>query len=160
MEKILKKELKYLIDNDINVKGEYQLTDALENMKNKNIKFSVGQVREWLDCGNKDATVQTNQRILANLGNDVSLNVIINNSVIIEPCYIADEVVIENSVIGPYASINKGTQIFNSVVNNSIIQKDTTIKNAVLNNSQIGNNVDFHGFSQDVSIGDYTTIKN
>ena len=34
----LKKELQYVIDNDIKDKGEYQLTSALENMKNKGIK--------------------------------------------------------------------------------------------------------------------------
>ena len=60
----LKNELKYLIDNNISVKGEFQLTDALQNMKNKGIKFKTGDVNEWLDCGNKDATVNTNSRIL------------------------------------------------------------------------------------------------
>ena len=35
----LNKELQYLIDNDIKDKGEYQLTNALENMKNKGLKF-------------------------------------------------------------------------------------------------------------------------
>lgn len=155
----LRNELKYLIDNDITVKGEYQLTDALENMKNKNLKFSVGQVREWLDCGNKDATVNTNKRVLENLGSDISHNIINNNSIIIEPCYIADEVLIENSVIGPYVSINKGTHIFNSNIQNSIIQSETLIKNAVLHNSQIGSHVELTKISTDVSIGDYTTIK-
>jgi glucose-1-phosphate thymidylyltransferase len=57
-------ELQYLIDNDIREKGEYQLTNALENMKNKGLAFKPGEVEEWLDCGNKDATVYTNQRIL------------------------------------------------------------------------------------------------
>lgn len=155
----LKNELKYLIDNNISVKGEYQLTDALENMKNKNLKFSVGQVREWLDCGNKDATVNTNQRILENLGSDISHNIINNNSIIIEPCYIADEVLIENSVIGPYVSVNRGTQIFNSNIKNSIVQSESMVKNAVLHNSQIGSHVEFSKTSTDVSIGDYTTIK-
>jgi len=60
----LKSELKYLLDNDIKEKGEYQLTNALENMKAKGTKFVPGKVTEWLDCGNKDATVYTNQRIL------------------------------------------------------------------------------------------------
>ena len=37
---ILKAELKKLIDNKTMVNGEYQLTDALENMKNSGIKFT------------------------------------------------------------------------------------------------------------------------
>src|ERR1035437_9092499 len=57
----LKKEIQYLLDNDIR---ECQLTNALENMKNKGTKFVPGKVSEWLDCGNKEATVFTNQRVL------------------------------------------------------------------------------------------------
>ena len=53
----LKKELQHLIDNNIREKGEYQLTNALENMKSKGVEFIPGKVIEWLDCGNKDATV-------------------------------------------------------------------------------------------------------
>ena len=44
--------------------GEYQLTDALQNMMQKGLKLAAAEVEEWLDCGNKDATVFTNQRIL------------------------------------------------------------------------------------------------
>ena len=37
----LKKELQYLIDNNIKEKGEFQLTNALENMKKKGVVFHV-----------------------------------------------------------------------------------------------------------------------
>ena len=56
-------ELEYLIDNDIKEKGEYQLTNALENMKNKGVVFRPGEVKEWLDCGNKNVTVATNKPV-------------------------------------------------------------------------------------------------
>src|SRR6478735_2179446 len=82
----LKKELQYLLDNDIKEKGEYQLTNALENMKGKGVKFSPGKISEWLDCGNKDATVYTNSRILEFLKNDAVTREFKNqNSTIIEP---------------------------------------------------------------------------
>ncbi len=96
---MLNTELKYLIDNNITVKGEFQLTDALENMKNKGQVFVPGTVTEWLDCGNKDATVNTNQRILAHLGKKVAKSSKSINSVIIPPCYLGENVVIENSVM-------------------------------------------------------------
>src|SRR5690606_5031391 len=60
----LRSELQFLIDNDIREKGEYQLTNAMENMKNKGLRFFADEVDEWLDCGNEDATIYTNQRIL------------------------------------------------------------------------------------------------
>ena len=98
----LRSELQYLLDNDIKEKGEYQLTNGLENMKTKGTKFVPGQVTEWLDCGNKNATVYTNSRILAFMQNagekmiDDSLKQ--ENSVIIQPCYIGKNVSIKNAI--------------------------------------------------------------
>ena len=37
----LRKELQYLLDNDIKVKGEFQLTDGLENMLQQGAKFKT-----------------------------------------------------------------------------------------------------------------------
>lgn len=62
--KNLADEMQYLIDNDIREKGEFQFTTALENMNKKGAVFLPVEVTEWLDCGNKDATVNTNQRYL------------------------------------------------------------------------------------------------
>ena len=151
----LGKELQYLIDNDINVKGEYQLTTALENMKNKNVKFYPGQVDEWLDCGNKNATVLSNRRVLANYGSEISKNITVVNSTIIEPCVILDGAVITNSVIGPYVSVGSDTKIEKSIVENAIIQNNTLIECKVIANSMIGSNCKIEGSLADLSIGDY-----
>ena len=61
---LLRNEIQYLLDNNITEKGEFQLTNALENMKQKGLKFVPGQVDEWMDCGNKEITVETNGRVL------------------------------------------------------------------------------------------------
>ncbi len=158
----LRSELQYLLDNDIRDKGEYQLTNALENMKSKGTKFSPGKVTEWLDCGNKDATVHTNSRILEFVkSNEKLVHASVNNdnSVITEPCFIGENVKLINSKIGPYASIGANTIIENSVVKNCIIQTNSKIKNADLSNSMIGNYAEYTGKSNDVSLGDYSTIK-
>lgn len=157
----LKKELKYLLDNDIKEKGEYQLTNALENMKNKGLRFVPGKVDEWLDCGNKDATVYTNRRMLEIKRNELPPvnQAMFSNSVIIQPCYVAEGVKISNSVIGPYVSIGEGTIIENSNISNSIIQKSVKVKNAHISNSMLGNGAEYHGKSADLSISDYTIIK-
>lgn len=154
----LRSELKYLVDNDIRGNNEYQLTDVLENMKNNKLNFKSATVTEWLDCGNKDATVHTNQRILHHLGNKISKTSKQKFSVIIEPCFIDDNVIINNSVIGPYVSIGKNTVIKNSVISNSIIQKGTNIKGAVFSDSMIGNYVNINKGKDDLSIGDYNTL--
>lgn len=156
----LKKELNYLIENNVIKSGEYQLTDALENMRNKGIVFKPSEVVEWLDCGNKNATVYTNQRILEYHKSEklISDSAQIVNSIIIEPCFIGDNVKIKNSVIGPYLSVGENTTIKNSLIKNSIIQSNSIFENLNIQNSMIGNFVDMRGDIEELSIGDYTTI--
>ena len=157
----LKSELKYLLDNDIKDKGEYQLTNALENMKNKGMKLAPGNVDEWLDCGNKDATVYTNQRILELHKSEwkVPASAKVENSVIIQPCFIGENVTLSNSVVGPHVSIGDGTLVESSVVSNTLIQNKSKVQNRVIHNSMIGSHAHFIGRKEDLSIGDYTVIK-
>jgi glucose-1-phosphate thymidylyltransferase len=157
----LKNELKYLMDNNIKEKGEFQLTNALENMKQKGVRFSAGQVKEWLDCGNKDATVYTNQRILELHPEDatVSENAVVKNSVVIHPSRVGRNVTIENSVIGPHVSIGENTRIKNSIIQNSIILNGVTMENQLMQNAMIGNEARLSGKMKDLSIGDFTVIK-
>jgi len=156
----LRQELKYILDNDIVVNGEYQLTDALESMKNNGLKLTVGKVHEWLDCGNKNATVYANQRILKYNEKEklISGTAIIKNSIIIPPCYIGENAKIENSVIGPYLSVGENSTIKNSLIKNSIIQQNSVAENLNIKDSMIGSYTEFKGVTSEVSIGDYATI--
>jgi glucose-1-phosphate thymidylyltransferase len=156
----LKAELQRLIDNNIMMKGEYQITDAMEHMLQNGVKFYTDQVSEWLDCGNKDATLYTNERILElkrTKENLIDSSVSLINSTIIEPCYIGKNVVITNSVIGPYASLESGVCVENSVISNSIIQCDSIVKNACLDKSMLGKNVSYIRKSDELSLGDFST---
>ncbi len=154
-------ELQYLIDNNIKDKGEYQITNALENMKSKGLRLIPGEVEEWLDCGNKDVTVNTNQNVLS-LGMQshfVSESACIENSIVIPPCYIGDSVIINESVIGPHVSVGNNSVLSRCNINNSIIQENSKLSNDILTNSMIGNHVEYSGNPKDLSIGDYTVIK-
>jgi glucose-1-phosphate thymidylyltransferase len=156
----LREEVRKLIVGDVRKNGEYQLTDALENMLKSGHKLYTDVVDEWLDCGNKDATVYTNRRILEFSKKEglVHSSAKLTNAIIIEPCYLGPEVHLENSIIGPYVSIGENTRIRNSVITNSIIQSNSQIKNVNLENSMIGNYVDYNGRPNEDSIGDYTSL--
>ena len=157
----LKMELQYLLDNNITEKGEFQLTNALENMKQKGISFTPGKVTEWLDCGNKNATVYTNQRVLEFDKNKPTLkgkNISNVDSLIIEPCFIGDNVSLINSIVGPHVSIGEGTIVTNAIIKNCIIQGNTKINNTIIENSMIGEGAEIKGKSLDVSVSDYTTL--
>jgi glucose-1-phosphate thymidylyltransferase len=157
----LGREMQYLIDNDIKDKGEYQFTSALQGLQKKGARLVPGQVSEWLDCGNKNVTVQTNQRYLDFIKSQplVSAKARIINSVIIPPCYVGDDAVIENSVIGPYVSVGEKTRIIDSRIKNSIIQTQSVISRGMLENSMLGNFATFEGSSLDLSLGDYNALK-
>lgn len=159
--KQLKAELQYLLDNKIMDRGEYQLTDALEALKQKGVKFVPGQVKEWLDCGNYKATVYTNQRVLEFVKNEgiVDASLKSNNSLIIEPCMIGEGVIIENSVVGPHVTLSAGCKVSNSILKNSIIYENTVIENEVIANSMIGEDVQLLGNAREVSIGSFSTGK-
>lgn len=156
----LKNELQYLIDNNVTDKGEYQLTDALENMKKKGTKFVPGEVKEWLDCGNYKATVYTNQRVLEFIKNEDIIHSTIEkqNSLIVEPCFIGENVKIINSVVGPHVSIGNNTIIEDTVIKNSIVQSSSKITNANIKNSMIGNHAQLNKKAEELSVGDYNEI--
>lgn len=152
-------ELQYLIDNNVTKGGEYQLTDALQNMLDKGLKFKTNDVKEWLDCGNPLATIQTNCRVLALKDAKEQLiakDVVCNNTTIIPPVSIAEGVELNNSVVGPYVSIGKQTKVSGSVIANSIVGRQTTITDSVLSQSMIGNNVRLVSKPQHLSLGDYS----
>lgn len=159
----LREELQYLLDNNVTKGGEYQLTDALENMKEKGMKFVPGKVDEWMDCGNKNVTVETNSRMLGFLHNDgenlVSATVQMENSTIIAPCFIGENVVLKNSTIGPFVSLGDNSVVENTIIKNSLVQTHAVIKNAILDNGMIGNHAAFNGKFTSISIGDYSVIE-
>jgi glucose-1-phosphate thymidylyltransferase len=156
--KQLRADIKEIIDNNITDKGEFQLTTVLENMRLGQKKMKPGTVSQWLDCGNKNATVDSNREVLKATGNQVHTSVRLENATIIEPCFIDENTVIKNTVVGPYVSIGKNAEVSNSVISDTIIQDATKIENYILSNTMIGSNALLVGRSQDLSVGDYNQI--
>ena len=157
----LRKEMQFLIDNDIRDKGEYQLTNAMENMKQKGARFKAGSVDVWMDCGNKNAMVDTNTKVLGFLKDEkglVSASLKSTNSVVIPPCFIGADVTLMNSVVGPNVSIESGAVVTGSVVKNSILRGHTRVQDCVMNNSMIGERASVKGTALDVSISDDSTL--
>lgn len=157
----LKKELEYVLENNIINGGEYQINDGIKRMMENGKIFKTGTVEEWMDCGNKEVTVETNQKMLRFLADDGNLisNHTNDNSEIIEPCFIGKNVVLKNSKIGPYVSVGANTTIENSSITNSLIQSHSRISNATLDNAMIGNHVVYDGNFKHISIGDYSELK-
>jgi glucose-1-phosphate thymidylyltransferase len=159
----LKKELQNVLDNNIQNGGEYQINDGIKLMMANGNVFKTGSVDEWMDCGNKNVTVETNSRMLGFLQTDgvelVATNVKLENSTIIPPCNIAEDVILINATVGPNVSLGKGCHVIDSTIKNSLIQTHAHIKNATLDNAMIGNHVVFDGNFTNISIGDYSVLE-
>jgi len=160
---VLKNELQIVLDQNIIHGGEYQINDGIKGMMRKGAIFKPGEVDEWMDCGNKNVTVETNRKMLGFLNADgeklIADTVVLENSEIIEPCYIGENVILKNTTIGPHVSIGNQCTVENSSVKNSLIQTNSTIKNANLDNAMIGNHASFDGSFSSISIGDYSVLE-
>jgi len=159
---VLKDALQYVLDNQIINGGEYQINDGIKRMMADGKVFKTGTVEQWMDCGNKKVTVQTNAQVLDNEAakglNTVADSVVLENATIIPPCFVGEGVKLTNAVVGPHVSLGANTVIENSIVRNSIIQHETKITNTVLADSMIGSKVEYNGLARDLSLGDYTSI--
>ena len=157
----LKKELQYLIDNDVIKGGEYQLPDALRRLTQAGVAFKPGTVDEWLDCGNKEVTVETNQRVLEHdleAGRLQNLSTDLIQSVVIQPCYIGPNVRIERSVVGPHVSLGEGTIVSDVNIQNSIVGQKSKLSRVNLSGAMIGSYTNYSGRSKDLSLGDFSSV--
>ena len=158
----LKDKLEIVIKNNKTNNGEFQINEGLLSMMKDGMKFTVGKVSEWLDCGNVQKCIVANKTML-NILNKYDKNLIseslnIVNSEIIPPCSIADGVIIKNSSVGPHVSIGLNSELLNSSVSCSIIQQNSKIRNAKLQNSMIGNNCIYDGSAKEINIGDFSEL--
>src|SRR5690606_19406371 len=159
---VLREELQKVLNEKITRGGEYQINDGITAMQKNGSIFVPGKVNEWMDCGNKNVTVETNGRMLKFLHQDgeklISGSVKIQNSEITEPCFIGENVELVNAKIGPNVSLGDGCKISNSTIKNSLIQEFSEVSNANLNNAMIGSFAKFDGEFTQISIGDYSVL--
>ena len=138
---------------------EFNLTDALECMIEKNIVFLPFKVENWFDCGKKDSLIASNAILLKKFGTSESNSADYENSIIIPPVSIGEGCVIQNSVVGPNVSIGDYSIINNCIIKDTIIGAYSKIQEIVLNNSLIGSDASVKGVSRNLNIGDNTEIE-
>jgi len=150
--------LHHLFAQNIKTQGEYNLTDALECMIKRGVKFKPFRVKTWYDCGRKETLLDTNALLLKKNGNTIHETVQNENSIIVPPVTIGAGCVLKNAIIGPHVSIGPNTTIQYSTVRDSIIGAYTTLYEVVIDNSLIGSDASVKGLSRSLNIGDNTEI--
>ena len=150
--------LERIVDKNIKTRGEYQLTDALQEMINRGSKFKTFTVSSWYDCGHAESLLETNRVLLDENAESNNKNSI-SGSVIIQPVTIGENVKISNSIVGPYASIANDTIIKNSIVSNSVIGARAQLITVNLQSSIIGDDANIIGKHNSLNIGDSSSIE-
>ncbi|TKJ40856.1 nucleotidyl transferase [candidate division LCP-89 bacterium B3_LCP] len=156
---LLKSCIDGIISDNVTVKGEYQITDALKRMVDSGEKMTTFSIQGWHDCGTADTLLDSNKYLLKISEADASgLEEYRPGNVIHPPVFIDDDVRISNSVIGPYVSIGRGAEIEGSIVEDSIIEEKAHISSALLKRSIIGKEAAITGQYQQLNLSDYSSV--
>ena len=155
---VLFEVLSWMLENNINTRGEYQLTDALQEMVRRGSRLKIFTVSSWYDCGHAKSLLATN-RVLLDEQEGVSAANEIVDSAVLHPVAIGANTRIVNSVIGPHTSIADGAVIEHSIISNSIIGSRTHISKMNLQSSIIGDDANLIGKHNSMNIGDSSSIE-
>ena len=126
-------------------RGELEITDAIQMLLDRGYKVGYAIVEGWwLDTGKKDDILHANALLLDErakrdirgeiVNSRIEGRVIIEekarveNSVIRGPAILGRNCIIKNSFIGPYTSIDEGSQIIDSGVEYCVILRKAIIK--------------------------------
>ena len=155
---VLHASIQHLFDQEIRGKGgEYYLTDAFDHMLASGLVFRTTSVKHWLDCGTLPAFRDTVRHLLDSEAGAPSPEVL-DRCTIIPPVYMAPGAHAEDSVIGPYACLEKGARVARSVVRNSILFEGARVSDTVLKDSFVGAHSTVSPSAVTVNVGDFSEI--
>ncbi len=154
-QRILLNAIQRLIDEDIRTRGEYQLTDALQLLIEDGEDIQVKEIDGWYDCGTRQSLLASHQFLLKTAEPASSAD----GSIIRHPVFIHPEAVVENSIIGPHVTLDRGCRIKNAVLTNTIVSRNAVIEAMVLNDSLIGESAVAVSPARTINIGDYSELK-
>lgn len=147
----LMRAIEQQFEQKIMLKGEYFIADAIQIMIDAGARFAISQISVWEDCGNVEALLDTNRYLL---GAEPPSPAQRAGSLIVPPSYVHRDAILEDAVVGPYASIGAGTLVRNSVIRDSIVEENSEVVDAILQRSVVGSKVTITGSARSVSVGD------
>lgn len=137
--------------------GEYFLTDALQFMIDRGGRLLTAEVENWWDCGKPETLLETNRQVLlaggarrppARAGVQVE-----------DPVCVAEDVLLEDTRLGPNVSIASGSVIRDCRLSNCIVGANTSLVGCDLRDSLIGDSVSAQGLAGSASLGDHTVVR-
>lgn len=146
------------IERNISLKNEFYLADAINVMLEHGLKMRIEQVGTWLDAGTVEEVLNTNRYMLDHGHDNTQQSFEREKALIVPPVFIHPSAKIENSVIGPHASIGANCNIMSCIIRESIIDENSTVTDTILENSLIGQEVKIHQPAAVMNAGDHSEV--
>lgn len=143
-------------ERKISLKNEYFLADAVQIMIDRGKKVIAAPVTVWEDCGNDAALLQTNRYLLETISDGDPR---FDGSGVVEPSFIHPTARVEESIVGPYASIGPNAIISRSIVRDTIVDQGAKVENAILDYSIVGKDAHVSGHAVSVNVGDTSVVR-
>ncbi len=149
-----------IVAKDIRTRGEYQLTDAMQLMAQGGKVFKGFVIDRWYDCGRPSMLVRVNRRLLEDLppANHVAADTVLEDSIVVPPVALEGGCVVKRSVVGPYVSLGRGSELRDSVIADCIVGEGCDVRNMVLRDSVLADRVEVRGKSHRMTVGEQTLI--
>jgi glucose-1-phosphate thymidylyltransferase len=147
--------LEALVRDDRTHKGEYQLTDALQDMLEAGVPMETFPVEGWYDCGKRETLLETNRDLL---DRHPAAAPHVPGSVIVPPVAIDPTAVVTNSIVGPHVTVAAGARVSDSVIRNSIVNEGARVRRMLLDASLVGEGAVVEGAYRRLNIGDSSEL--
>jgi glucose-1-phosphate thymidylyltransferase len=139
---------------DIRTRGEFQLTDGMQRMVEQGEELTTFPILGWYDCGKTETLLETNRVLLEKRASSPAPP----GTIVIPPVVIAENAVVENSIVGPHVSIGAGARLKNTAVRNTIVYENATLEDILLEDSVVGEHAVVRGRFDRVNVGDSSEV--
>lgn len=139
----------------VRTRGEFQLTDAMQQLIEKGARLETFPIEGWYDCGKTETLLETNRVLLDRQGTVPE----VPGSVVTGPVAIAADAVIERCVIGPHVSIGARARLRNTVIRDSIVNEGACVEDALLEGSVVGAEAQVRCGFRRVNVGESSEVQ-
>jgi glucose-1-phosphate thymidylyltransferase len=144
------------VRQELSLKNEYFIADAIQIMIDAGKRVITQAVSTWKDCGNAGALLETNRYLLERMEASTVKG---DRVVVVPPSFVDASATIEDSVIGPYASIGRDATVRNALVRNSIVDEQALVEGAILEQSIVGRGARVAGTPARVDVSDTSRVE-
>jgi len=155
---LLYEGIHHVLNSEPGKGGEYFLTDAFQFMVDHGAHLQTAPVEGWYDCGKVETVIETNRHLLSTSRGGVHPSAEIVGAEIVEPVRIEAGARVSGGRIGPNVTLEAGTIVENSTLEDTLVGAGTQLAEVALRQSLVGDRAKVHGVSGTVSLASDSVV--